>query len=137
MNTNSSRVAEWKARNPERARANALRSYYHRKATQTDFALKHQLSNIKTRAKANGLPFNLTMETLPPMPERCPALNIPLARGGKGSPNGPELDRLVPALGYVVGNVQWISRRANCMKSDATLEEVDALAAWLRKHIHP
>ena len=38
-------------------------------------------------------------------------------------PDSPSLDRIVPELGYVKGNIRVISNRANHLKSDATLEE--------------
>lgn len=43
-----------------------------------------------------------------------------------------ELDRLVPALGYVKGNVAFISRRINRLKNDATLQELERLVEWLK-----
>lgn len=41
------------------------------------------------------------------------------------------LDRIVPSLGYVPGNVAVISHRANRIKSDATADELRAVADWL------
>ncbi len=43
---------------------------------------------------------------------------------------GPSLDRFVPAQGYVFGNVDTISLRANLVKSDATADEMRRLAAF-------
>lgn len=55
-------------------------------------------------------------------------------RNGKGTnPNSATLDRLIPKLGYVPGNVAVISDRANRIKADATVEEITAVADWLRK----
>jgi hypothetical protein len=45
----------------------------------------------------------------------------------------PTLDKIIPELGYVRGNIAVISHRANRIKSDATLAEVLKLAAWLEK----
>ena len=42
-------------------------------------------------------------------PERCPVLNIPLLSTGKRTDNSPSLDRIIPSLGYVPGNVKVIS----------------------------
>lgn len=44
----------------------------------------------------------------------------------------PTIDRIIPALGYVPGNIVVISHRANRMKSDGTAEEHERIAAWLR-----
>jgi hypothetical protein len=42
----------------------------------------------------------------------------------------PELDRIVPSLGYVKGNVLVVSRRANRIKTDATVEELQQVASF-------
>jgi hypothetical protein len=40
------------------------------------------------------------------------------------------LDRIVPALGYVPGNVWWISTLANNVKSDATWQDILKVGLW-------
>lgn len=47
------------------------------------------------------------------------------------------LDRIVPALGYVKGNVAFISPRMNRIKYDASLQDLELLVAWLRKVQRP
>lgn len=46
-----------------------------------------------------------------------------------------ELDRLVPSKGYVKGNVRWISRRANRIKSDATIDELKKILKYMEEQI--
>ncbi len=59
------------------------------------------------------------------MPEVCPVLGIPLfVRDGKVGPNSPSLDKIVPELGYVTGNVKVISNLANNIKQDVTDPQV-------------
>ena len=92
----------------------------------------------RARAANPPLPFNLTVEDIV-IPETCPLLEIPLRKTRKGSgkgpcTNSPTLDRIIPRLGYVKGNVQVISHRANAMKQDASLEECELLAKnWRRQ----
>lgn len=66
-------------------------------------------------------------EDIPDVPETCPVLRIPLevnSSDGRGpSDNSPTIDRIIPAEGYVAGNIRWISNRANRFKNDATPEE--------------
>lgn len=89
------------------------------------------LDKAKERARDKGVPFSLTVRDLPPIPDRCPILGIRLQRAaGTPTANSPALDRIVPALGYVPGNVQWLSHRANFMKSDASPAELLAFADW-------
>ena len=48
-------------------------------------------------------------------------------------PERPSLDRIIPELGYVKGNVVFISMRANSIKQDATEQELYLVADWLYK----
>lgn len=59
---------------------------------------------------------------------------MPLRRhNGTGpAPDSPSLDRVIPELGYVPGNVIVISWRANNLKRDATIEELEAVIAYMR-----
>ena len=94
------------------------------------------LRGIRLRSQKAGIPFNLTIEDIK-APATCPILGIPLFRNkGKcyASPNSPSVDRFIPSLGYVKGNVHVISHKANQLKSDASLEELKQLVAWMEKH---
>ena len=65
------------------------------------------------------------------IPDTCPALGIPLHREDRDTwMNAPSLDRIDNAIGYVPGNVVVVSRRANLLKKDATLEELQAIAKF-------
>jgi len=91
---------------------------------------------IKSRAKKHNIEFNLDIEDLI-IPDKCPVLNIPIFReaikGGKRGPktNSPSLDRINNNRGYVKGNIQVISHRANTMKGNATPEELLQFAFWV------
>lgn len=90
--------------------------------------------NARRRAEAAHVPFALTLEyVLSLMVEKCPALGIDLVykNAGQVGADSATLDRTKPALGYVPGNVQVISHRANSIKSDAIAAEVTAVARWL------
>lgn len=129
-------VRQWKANNRERAAEIRRKSYSKRRAEDPLVAIKTQLNAAKYRARRKGVPFEITVDDLPPVPELCPALGIPLDRsGGKNSDNLPEIDRIIPELGYVPGNVAWLSRRANTIKNDAKYDEIFNVAEWLRKHV--
>jgi hypothetical protein len=61
----------------------------------------------------------------------CPLLNIELEyrnhEQSKMPKNYATLDKIDPSKGYVVGNLQILSHRANTLKSDASLEELKTL----------
>lgn len=53
-------------------------------------------------------------------------LGVKMVRGGSYAPS---IDKIIPALGYVPGNVMVISLRANTLKNNATLAELQTLVA--------
>ena len=76
------------------------------------------------RAKKFGYPFNITEEDIV-IPDVCPILEVPFVFGSKGDYEyTPSLDRIVNSLGYVKGNIQVITKKANSMKNSATPEEL-------------
>ena len=96
------------------------------------------LEQAKARAKRKGIPFDLSRSDLT-IPAVCPVFGVPFVRGtdgnpvadGKLSPWSPSLDCIIPSLGYVRGNVQVISLKANTMKSNATPDQLRQFAQWV------
>lgn len=135
------RGAEWYAANRERARkrqakysaANPARTRSANKKWRESNPLRRLVSVAKCRAKRIGVPFDLSMADLV-VPDICPVLGIRMAFGEKKqNDNCPSLDRIDNTKGYVRGNVVVISWRANRLKSDATIAELQAIAAFYRK----
>jgi hypothetical protein len=90
------------------------------------------LSHAKRRAKKHGLQFSITLKDIV-IPELCPYLQLRLKLDeGPLSDNSPSLERIIPFLGYVPGNVEVISYRANRIKSNGTVEEHEKIAARMR-----
>lgn len=89
--------------------------------------------NAKTRATLLKIPFDITSEDIfNIIPEECPILKHKLEIGNLGGDKySPSLDRIVPELGYVKGNIQIISRLANAMKNNATPEELKLFAEYI------
>ena len=89
---------------------------------------------VKARAKKKGIPFDITIEDFI-LPEKCPLLEIPLTVGyGSSQENSYSLDKIIPDLGYVKGNVWVISNKANMIKNNASLEELKLLVKNLETH---
>lgn len=77
----------------------------------------------KLRAKKKGLEFNLEISDIV-IPDKCPILGIPLTKeNNKQDDSSPSIDRIDNLKGYVKGNIQIISWRANNIKSNGTVEE--------------
>lgn len=47
--------------------------------------------------------------------------------------DSPSIDRIIPELGYTKGNIRVISNRANLLKSNATIEELQKVINDLRR----
>lgn len=85
---------------------------------------KQILHRTKRRALEKGLYFNLVEEDII-IPEYCPLLEIPLVIGTKNEyENSPSIDRIDNNKGYIKGNIQIISKKANSMKNSASYEEL-------------
>jgi hypothetical protein len=84
----------------------------------------------RRRARAKDIPFNINAKDID-IPITCPLLGVVLKKNKSASnyagPASPSLDRIIPSLGYVKGNIRVISFRANVIKQDATLEELELL----------
>ncbi len=95
---------------------------------------KAMLHRSRKRAKNKNLEHNITLEDIV-IPEVCPLLGIPLETNKtKGyADNSPSLDRIDSSKGYIKGNVMVVSFRANMLKSNGTIEELELLLHNLKK----
>jgi hypothetical protein len=124
------------ARNPERVKATKAR-YDERRRSDLRTWMRHMVTAIRSRARKDGIPFDLTepdLFALMPSEMICPVLGIPIIVGGGLSPNSPSVDRHRPRIGYVRGNVAIISNRANTLKRDCTdPAELRAVAEYVER----
>lgn len=90
---------------------------------------------MKLKAKRDGVPFDLTPEYLESIwTGVCPVSGLEISlTTDKRDEKTAELDRFIPDKGYVQGNVNFLSRRINRIKSDITAEEAKNLASWMEK----
>jgi hypothetical protein len=93
---------------------------------------RQMIVNAKGRASRKGLEFDLSEDDLV-IPEFCPILGIPIYVGEGQGPNSPSLDRIDNDKGYVKGNVHVVSWRANDLKANASLDELEKLVRFLKK----
>lgn len=91
--------------------------------------------SAKRRAKVHGLDFNIEKEDII-IPDTCPVLGIKLVVGnGNAHDSSPSLDRIIPEKGYVKGNVIVVSHKANTIKSNATIQELEKVFEFYNKII--
>ena len=91
------------------------------------------LRSAKYRAKKKGIEFTIKSSELV-IPTYCPLLGVELKYNeGRAQGNSFSIDRIDNSKGYIPGNVWVISHRANMIKSDATLEDLELLVVNLKK----
>lgn len=92
-------------------------------------------SGAKERAKKRGWEFTIDPWDIV-IPETCPVFGIELVKGvGKQHAGSPTLDRVDSTKGYIKDNVRVISQRANSLKQDATIEQLELLISYMKGEI--
>ena len=88
----------------------------------------------RARAIKKGLYFDIpTWRDVHEIAKLCPILKIPMFTGkGVSTDNSPTLDRIDNSKGYVKGNIHIISRKANQMKSNANLKDIEMLYNYMK-----
>lgn len=125
-----SRRAKRMALDPDVVASEEHVSYWQKKKRDP---VGYTLARLRSAAKQKGLAFDLEREDIF-VPEFCPILGLRLAAlaSGRGREDAPECDRLDARLGYVRGNVMFVSHRANRIKNDGSAAEHERIAAWMR-----
>lgn len=114
-------------------RNNIVRARYEAHRREQPFKLR--CSRAKNRAAALKVPFDLTPEYLQSIwTGECPVLKCKIHwTTDRKNELAAELDRHIPALGYVKGNVTFLSRKANRLKNNSSVEELTNLLEWMKK----
>lgn len=97
------------------------------------------LKGAQDRARRKQIIFDLKLEDIPSIPEVCPILKIPLKVNvgvSRWNDNSPSLDRIINSKGYVKDNIRIISNRANRLRMDASMEELEKIVLDARLHRH-
>lgn len=100
--------------------------------------------SMTSRARRLGLPYDFAgkpvefvawyAKRVAELGNKCPILGTEFVRGdGIWCDASPTIDRIKVTEGYVVGNIDVISHRANQIKNDATLDEIMAVARYLQE----
>jgi len=155
------RVKNYRESNKEKVKETVKKCYEQHKEQYQDAALKRYYENggkekqkqyrqrpevkertiknsifysAKKRAEKKNIDFDIEIEDIT-IPIMCPVLNIPLkSANNRMNDNSPTLDRIDNSKGYVKGNIQIISWRANSLKSNGTKEEFQQIIKYLEDH---
>lgn len=108
---------------------------YHRYKTDPATRSKRLVQDAERRARQNSLDFDLDVEWVLGELEgcgwTCPYLGIEISLEGE-SWNAPSIDRVDSAKGYTKSNCVMCSWRANHLKRDATLGELQLITGTLK-----
>ena len=111
------RNKSYRKKNPDRFRTHRAKDI-----------VRDMLMRSKSNAKRRGIVFTITRTDLLPLPTVCPVLGYNLDYMPVGlQNNAASIDRIDSAKGYLPGNVQVISYRANILKQNSTLHELKCL----------
>lgn len=81
------------------------------------------------------VPFDLDEEYLSSLwTGVCPVLGVEIKKSTERTDEyAAELDRFDPKVGYVKGNVAFLSRKINRLKNNASVEELERLLTWMKQ----
>jgi len=110
----------------------------YQKATDMDNIeyFRQKVYNLKTDVRKYKKPYKVEVDaeylrSIFPTDKKCPILGIPFKLNEKtGRDDSPSVDRIDNSLGYIEGNVQWVSKRANMIMYNAAPEEVMAVGLY-------
>lgn len=115
------------------------RGYYERLRREAPEVIAWRSARLRARREA--VPFDIEpsdIKAVWPADGKCPALGIALRHNfdgtGGNAAHSPSLDKVIPSLGYVKGNIVVISQKANRLKCDETDPATfRRLADWLER----
>ena len=100
---------------------------------------RYMASTTKHRAKKKNIPYDIDedyLKSIWPEDNKCPALGLEFSKPSEGlKSTSLSLDRLVPELGYVKGNVAIVSMLANQIMSNATPDQVIAVGNFFKNKL--
>jgi len=94
------------------------------------------LRQIRSRAKRNGIKFDLNEQNFPKQ-EFCSISGVRLDWTAVGPIkfNSPTVDRIDPTGDYVPSNCQWVCQRQNTLKNNSGLVDHLLRVRYMAKHL--
>lgn len=115
-------------------------AYFNKKAKEYNAKnpFHYAFKRLRLRAKQGNYPFDLDQDFLESIwTGRCAIFNTELCLPYSTTStdhNKATIDKINPTLGYVRGNIQWVSNKANLIKSFGTREEHQLIVDYMKKH---
>ena len=129
---------KWRDENPKAYKKQKLDAAAAKRDMDNFQFFNQKMSGIRTRSKQENRECNVDAEYLKsifPKDKRCPVFKTLFKVGvedHKPIPTNfsPSIDRIDNELGYIKGNIQWVSMRANRIMYDANPDEVMAVGFY-------
>lgn len=124
---------DYRARNLPRCRELSQQANERRRR---DRPLVSLLMAAKQRSGLKGWDFTLKVEDLGEIPDFCPVLGLRLeVQTGRATDNSPSLDRIDNTKPYEKGNIAIISKKANMLKGNGTIEDFERLISYMKSRL--
>lgn len=119
-------------------RKSGIREKWCTKQAWFSLNIREVLRACRKRARRRNVECTITKEYLEkiyPTDSICPVFNTQMGFALGDRNRSASIDRIDPNIGYVPGNVQWISMKANTLKNNAHPYELMRLARFLVKQM--
>jgi len=94
---------------------------------------RYKFNQLRHNAKTRKILWSISFEDFCMIPmDRCPVFNTKLNLYNDDMFHNATLDRTNSAKGYEIGNVVWMSWRANVIKGNYSLYEIKAVEDYLK-----
>lgn len=122
-----------RGRNGKNYLLNKCKSCSYKLQNENKSRAKVIIDNARRRAKKKGLEFNLKVSEIE-LPTHCPVFGFELDyTHSKSHFNSPSLDRTDNSVGYTKENSRIISQKANQIKNNSSVEELELLLKYLKE----
>jgi hypothetical protein len=129
-------VSKYAKRNPDIGKT-AYKKHTAENRGSTHWVQGAMLRKSRARAKAKGLLHDLTIEYIKsiwPVDNKCLVLGTEFVSSKDNMMVCASLDRIDNTKGYVEGNVAVISWRANSLKSNASIADIEAIIRYIEEN---
>jgi len=120
------KAKKWRTKNPN-YRGSGKNTKYPKSERRLISAIRDRVSNAKQNNRRTGNPFTINADYMYKLLRRqnnkCKLSGLDLIIE-KNTPYTLSIDKIIPKLGYVKGNVQWVCWMANRAKGDLTDEQL-------------
>lgn len=109
--------------------------WYHKNKMDIEWRKQRLFKCLKNKANKEGVPFELKYDDII-WETHCPVFGMELEYLNLDKPkmNSASFDKIIPEKGYIKNNVRIISYRANWLKQDSTIEQLELIVKYIKEN---